>query len=154
KMSDQVDPVFLDMKTGRVFETPPDESDRYVMVYRPSQPEVIEERGRKKFSFKNCPVCTKAMGNKLMDLATKGEQPFAALTSEQLFQQPLVRKESREYPNGGRKVLLFSDGRQKAARLARDLPREVERDSFRHAIILSAKRLEEVKGQAALDNTM
>ena len=41
----------------------------------------------------------------------------------------------------GRKALLFSDGRQKAARLARDLPREVERDSLREALIAALKEL-------------
>src|SRR5262249_12572329 len=52
------------------------------------------------------------------------------------------------FPNGGRKVLLFSDGRQKAARLARDIPREVEQDIFRQILVLAAKRLTDAGREA------
>ena len=47
-------------------------------------------------------------GDKIMDLATKGEQPFANLVREQLVLQPATRPISEQYPNGGRKELLFS----------------------------------------------
>jgi MrfA Zn-binding domain/Helicase conserved C-terminal domain len=76
-----------------------------------------------------------------MDHSTKGEAPFANLVKTQLDAQPAARAESRVFPNGGRKVLLFSDGRQKAARLARDIPREVEQDIFRQILALAATRL-------------
>ncbi|MCI0365993.1 MAG: hypothetical protein L0219_19215, partial [Phycisphaerales bacterium] len=76
-----------------------------------------------------------------MDHATKGEAPFANLVKTQLDTQPAVRAETRQFPNGGRKVLLFSDGRQKAARLARDIPREVEQDIFRQVLAVAAARL-------------
>src|SRR5262249_37882238 len=69
------------------------------------------------------------------------EAPFANLVKTQLDAQPAVREENRTFPNGGRKVLLFSDGRQKAARLARDIPREVEQDIFRQVLALAAARL-------------
>jgi hypothetical protein len=36
KMTNQVDPVFVNIKTGRVFEIAPDDSERYVSMYRPS----------------------------------------------------------------------------------------------------------------------
>jgi hypothetical protein len=42
-----------------------------------------------------------------------------------------VKKEDDSLPNDGKKVLCFSDGRQKAARLARDVQSTVELDSFR-----------------------
>jgi hypothetical protein len=76
-----------------------------------------------------------------MDLATKGEQAFANLVREQFAAQLPTKGASAIHPNEGRKVLLFSDGRQKAARLARDLPREVERDSFREALALAVASL-------------
>ncbi|MFC1764899.1 hypothetical protein ACFL6U_22865 [Planctomycetota bacterium] len=85
-----------------------------------------------------------------MDLVTKGEAPFANLVKSQLLLQPAKRKETDQFPNAGRKVLLFSDGRQKAARLARDIPREVELDSFKQAVALSAKQLNELKGEARI----
>src|SRR5207237_2141094 len=76
-----------------------------------------------------------------MDLATKGEQPFANLIREQFINQVASKSLDDRHPNEGRKAILFSDGRQKAARLARDLPREVERDSFREALVLAAHGL-------------
>jgi hypothetical protein len=78
-----------------------------------------------------------------MDLVTKGEASFANLVKMQVVMQPPQQVEGRSFPNGGRKSLLFSDGRQKAARLARDIPREVEFDSFRQALALAALRLQE-----------
>ena len=70
------------------------------------------------------------------------------MVKTQLETQPATRQETREFPNGGRKVLLFSDGRQKAARLARDIPREVEQDIFRQVIVLATKRLREISFEA------
>ncbi len=46
-----------------------------------------------------------------------------------------------KFPNKGRKILCFSDSRQKAARLARDLQRTVERDSFREIILDSVLKI-------------
>ena len=83
-----------------------------------------------------------------MDLVTKGEAPFSNLVKAQVLAQPPRREESQEAPNGGRKSLLFSDGRQKAARLARDIPREVEQDSFRLALALAVLDLREIPREA------
>src|ERR1700722_17784333 len=95
--------------------------------------------------FQCCPVCrVETIRNgrsSIMDHQTKGEAPFANLVKTQLDAQPAAREQSREFPNAGRKVLLFSDGRQKAARLARDIPREVEQDIFRQVLALAARRL-------------
>ncbi len=91
-----------------------------------------------------------------MDLATKGEQPFANLVREQFVSQLATKPLCEQHPNEGRKALLFSDGRQKAARLARDLPREVERDSFREALVLACNELSQLPSPqlAVLDETI
>ena len=39
---------------------------------------------------------------------------------------------------------LFSDGRQKAARLARDIPREVLADTFRQVLVIASQKLTSV----------
>lgn len=44
----------------------------------------------------------------------------------------------------GEKVLIFSDGRQKAARLARDIPRDIELDLFRQSIALACSKLKDI----------
>lgn len=135
-------PVWLDISSGKLFDTEPSTIEGFLKVYKP-----IGSSGSGDRMFQRCPICLKKWKknrSKIMDLATKGEAPFANLVKAQLFNQPAQRKESNEFPNGGRKVLLFSDGRQKAARLARDIPREVEWDTFRQAIVLAAVRYKEM----------
>ena len=87
-----------------------------------------------------------------MDLVTKGEAPFAHLIATQVRLQPPSAAATPTTPNGGRKSLLFSDGRQKAARLARDLPREIEQDAFRLSLIAGTQELAKLKVDARLEN--
>lgn len=137
--------TWLHGPSGRlVAAQPPTEFvHEYLAVLRPDAR--IEERGRWMLSFnRECPVCVRSWQglSKIMDLATKGEAPFAHLVREQVALQPATRVASDRFPNGGRKALLFSDGRQKAARLARDIPREIEQDVFRQLLLMAAQRLE------------
>ena len=149
----EVAEAWIELTTGRLLRTAPsDTPERYLRVRLPTAPlEVVEGRGR--LSFRRCPVCTRrwrGARSKIMDLATKGEAPFANLVKAQVIAQPPKTEESAQSPNGGRKALLFSDGRQKAARLARDIPREVELDSFQQAIALAARQLGDQGRQARL----
>ncbi|MFD0675991.1 MULTISPECIES: DEAD/DEAH box helicase [unclassified Paenibacillus] len=141
-LSDCVE-AWLDITTGHLYDIKPNNQTGFIKVYKP-----VGQPGALKKIFRRCPICLRTWRgpSKIMDLVTKGEAPFANLVKSQLFVQPPSKNESLEYPNGGRKVLLFSDGRQKAARLARDIPREVEWDSFRQAIALAAQRLKELRG--------
>ena len=89
-----------------------------------------------------------------MDLATKGEAPFAHLIKTQVQMQPATKERSPRYPNAGRKSLIFSDGRQKAARLARDIPRETERDVFRQLIAMAVQALDSEHLPSNLDRNL
>lgn len=144
-----VEPVWLDMTTGRVQTAAPADPTGYRLLYRPAA-----RRDGERLWFQVCPACTKRSGEKILDLATEGEQPFATLVRAQFMLQPATKSPSAQYPNGGRKVLLFSDGRQKAARLARDLPREVEFDTFRQALALAVQRLHHLQHEARLDHVL
>lgn len=141
---DDCSTLWLDIKTGRIQGVDPGNEEGFVRVFAPNIRPGWDAR-----VFNKCPVCLRKWRgqSKIMDLATKGEAPFANLVKEQLFVQPLRLKESLQTPNGGRKVLLFSDGRQKAARLARDIPREVEWDSFRQGLALAVVRFEQTTGR-------
>lgn len=143
---DEVVRVWLDHSTGRLEYCPPSDPALWLPLFLPRQGADISLR-----SFTKCPVCQKswrADRNEIMDLVTKGEAPFSNLVKSQVLTQPPRHPRSLKSPNEGRKVLLFSDGRQKAARLARDIPREVEQDSFRQTLVLAVNALRSIAVEA------
>ena len=65
----------------------------------------------------------------MSDFVTKGNEPFYNLVSEQLRMQPqsVFDEESiKNTTNAGRKVLLFTDSKQRAACLAIEVNRAAE----------------------------
>lgn len=92
-------------------------------------------------TFKSCPKCEKNRFN-ATDFVTKGNEPFFNIVSEQFYVQPPVPKYA-DLVNQGRKVLLFSDSRQRAAVLARDLTRAADEDAMKKALTVAAKELQE-----------
>lgn len=93
------------------------------------------------YTFKTCPKCAKQRFS-ATDFSTKGNEPFYNVVFEQFYAQPPVPK-YRDLVNQGRKVLLFSDSRQQAAMLARDLTSAADEDAMRKALTLAAKELQE-----------
>lgn len=135
--------VWLHAKTGRIVVTRPKDESEFLAIVRP--PGLLPRQIPDVLSFdRECPVCLREWAgtvSRIMDLETKGEQPFAHLVKTQVQLQPPSKHSSTRFPNGGRKSLLFSDGRQKAARLARDIPREIEQDTFRQLLMLAIRNL-------------
>ena len=93
------------------------------------------------WTFKTCPKCRK-LHFEATDFVTKGNEPFFNLVSEQFYIQPPVPKYKGQ-DNEGRKVLLFSDSRQRAAILARDLTRAADEDAMKKALTVAAYELQE-----------
>ena len=94
-------------------------------------------------TFGSCPKCKK-LHLHTTDFATKGNEPFFHLVSEQLMIQPPVITEPEKLeltPNAGRKVLLFSDSRQRAATLAKELTAVADEDAMRKAITVAVIEL-------------
>ncbi len=85
--------------------------------------------------FVPCGCCGRRVrGGKssVQDHVTKGDQPFHALLAAQIKVQPPGPKPATEFsPLRGRKVLVFSDSRQVAARLAPTLQLFSLRDTLR-----------------------
>ncbi|OEC01302.1 hypothetical protein GY31_13485 [Lysinibacillus sphaericus] len=140
----RIAPLWLHIETGYLRAEPPTSEEEYIQVYE--SVEKISKRKHNKYysnahSFEKCPCCLKSAKFNIRDLRIKGEQPFANLIREQFNIQPPVEGKEKNI-NEGRKVLIFSDGRQKAARLARDIPNEVEKDAIRQLILKAAFELE------------
>ena len=93
-------------------------------------------------TFKKCPKCDKHfrfIG--LSDFKVKGNLPFYSITKAQFDAQPMTKTPNKYIPNGGKKVLLFSDSRQSAAILARDMTKIADADSFRRAVYLAMQKV-------------
>ena len=169
-----LEPVYLHKMTGRAFASHKqgskqamfDLDDELLRVYRPTQASSSSQRKEKQEDlgdeqsthWASCPVCRKRLQRQgITSLSTRGEQPFVNLTRRQFELQPPGATKPLDLdsaPNMGRKVLIFSDGRQRAARLARDLPREVELDTFRQALLLAVHRHSARTGQVKLDTAL
>jgi hypothetical protein len=78
----------------------------------------------------------------VQDHQTKGDQPFQALITKQIqVQPPNAVPATRLAPLRGRKVLVFSDSRQTAARLAPNLQTYSTQDALRPLIVSGYARL-------------
>lgn len=130
--------IWLNSITGKV-ETDDSYSDKanYLRVFYNSEGLLYGEE-------KNCPNC--GVRGSLTDFSTKGNQSFYNLVSEQLKLQPqtIFDEEQLQYnPNGGRKVLLFSDSRQRAATLAKELTNAADEEALRKAVVKAAALVQE-----------
>jgi ATP-dependent helicase YprA (DUF1998 family) len=139
-----VEPADYDLETGRLNPTDIGPRSRSVFLRcdRVTPPaddedgevdESLEARGQ----FIPCACCNKTQRGRttVQDHQTKGDEPFQALVARQIqIQPPNAVKATRFAPLRGRKVLVFSDSRQVAARLAPNLQMYSTRDSLRPLI--------------------
>jgi ATP-dependent helicase YprA (DUF1998 family) len=128
-----------DLVTGQInFDEALSEKRRTVFIPPPKQPQPpgqAPSRGAKPGQFAPCACCEQMAGygqSSVQDHQTKGDQPFQALLGSQLrIQPPGPQKQTAFAPLRGRKVLIFSDSRQVAARLAGTLQSYSLRDAVR-----------------------
>ncbi|MEW9124498.1 MAG: Zn-binding domain-containing protein [Thermotaleaceae bacterium] len=142
---------WLDSKTGILCD---DEQEGCIKVvysiHRKSKTkgEKIDENT---ISFYSCPKCSNKIGRKgLTDFLTKGNIPFYNIVNAQLLAQPQAffeKDKLEKFPNAGRKVLMFSDSRQRAAILAKDMTRSADDNAARQALVKAVIRLQEYPGK-------
>lgn len=110
------------------------------------------------FTFKSCPKCGKSLGKTILsDFATKGNEPFYNIVSSQLESQPPTifdKRKLKRQPNAGKKVLLFSDSRQRAATLAKDMTRSADDEAARALLVLSASCLQDWSRETRKNSTL
>jgi ATP-dependent helicase YprA (DUF1998 family) len=131
-----------DLRTGRL--NPSVLSDKARLVFlRPDTVAMASDdddenqggRTARPGEFAPCGCCGKSHTygqSSVQDHQTKGDQPFQALLTTQIrVQPPGVQPASDFAPLSGRKVLIFSDSRQMAARLAPTLQSYSMKDTIR-----------------------
>ena len=127
--------AYFDFKSGKLYSRNIN-PDTCITVLKST---VLEENA---IVFKTCPKCDRPFRFlKLSDFKVKGNFPFYNITKAQFDAQPVTKNPSKYLPNGGKKVLLFSDSRQSAAILARDMTKIADLDSFRRAIFMAMQKV-------------
>jgi hypothetical protein len=145
--NDLAEPAEYDLVTGRLNPQKLGTRNRQVYLRNARTPPTPDDESRdaKPGEFRPCAVCgeSAAFGrSSVQDHQTKGDQPFQALIAKQIQVQPPSPVPATPLaPLRGRKVLIFSDSRQTAARLAPNLQTYSTQDALRPLIIAGYARL-------------
>lgn len=106
-------------------------------------------------TFSTCPHCRHELSKmQLTSFSTRGNQPFFNLIKAQFQAQPPVLGKTGDpyrFPNEGRKVLIFSDSRQRAAKLARDMSETSDMTAARQLAALAIDRMEQVADEQSMN---
>lgn len=94
------------------------------------------------YTFVSCPRCRSGFGRgDISTFSVRGDASFFNVISSQFQSQPSVLGKEH-LPNEGRKVLLFSDSRQRAAKLARDMSTTADLSAARQLFALAVQMME------------
>ena len=97
-----------------------------------------------------CFFLDKFSSAQLTSFNTKGNQSFYNLIKSQFMMQPVVPGKE-DLPNQGKKVLLFSDSRQRAAKLARDMSDASDTTAVRQLFALAINDMENSSYECSMD---
>lgn len=107
-------------------------------------------------TFPTCPHCLHQLSkSQLTSFSTRGNQSFFNLIKSQFLSQPPVAGKTDKpdtLPNEGRKVLLFSDSRQRAAKLARDMSEASDDTAARQLFALAINSMEQSTKERSMND--
>lgn len=136
---------WLDSQTGFVYYDDDENADKKGFIKVAHCFKQLENKPNQQ-TFSECPKCERTLRYyNLSDFKTKGNEPFFHIVKEQLRTQPETihdPEKLKQFPNGGRKVLLFSDSRQRASVLAKDMTRAADDEASRQAVTLAVIKLQ------------
>ena len=149
-----IKPCYLDVKSGFINFTDDSSADKpwirklyYCKYSAKGRPQVI--------TFPTCPHCRHQLStSQLTSFSTRGNQSFFNLIKSQFQLQPSVpgkENNPQMFPNEGRKVLLFSDSRQRAAKLARDMSDASDISAARQLFAIALKTMEDQTAEQSMD---
>lgn len=149
-----IKPCYLDVKSGFVNFRDDSSVGRpwarklyYCNYSSKGRPQVI--------TFPTCPHCRHQLSSsQLTSFSTHGNQSFFNLIQSQFQIQSSVSGKDNDperLPNEGRKVLLFSDSRQRAAKLARDMSDASDILAARQLFALAISSMESQTVKSSMD---
>lgn len=149
-----VKPCYLDIKSGFIdfrddsLDGRPDIRKLYYCNYS-------SKNHMQMITFPTCPHCRHQLPPTQMNsFSTRGNQSFFNLIRAQFEAQPAVPGKDNDLdriPNKGRKVLLFSDSRQRAARLARDMSDASDITAARQLFVLAIDMMEKATVEQSMN---
>lgn len=149
-----IKPCYLDVRSGFLYLR--DDAQAGKPGIRKLYYSDFRTAGRPKiYTWYKCPHCDHQLfSTQLTSFSTRGNQSFFNLIKTQFQEQPPVLGKDQDpvhLPNQGRKVLLFSDSRQRAARLARDMSEASDDTAIRQLFALAISEMERIGNGASMD---
>lgn len=154
KAQNPLKPCYLDTKSG--FINFRDDSQAFEPGIRKLFYCNYSAKGRPAvITFPTCPHCRHLLSHaQLTSFSTRGNLSFYSLIQSQFQIQPPVKGKDNDLdhlPNQGRKVLLFSDSRQRAAKLARDMSDASDIAATRQLFALAINEMEQSSKEQSLN---